>query len=239
MIITIDGSAGSGKSAVAKRLAERLGFRILNTGAMYRAVGLLLLRHGIDIWHESRDVEAITRHLESLTIEMNASQVRMNGEEVTDLLFTAEMGPAASRVATFAEVRDCLKREQRRVASQEDYVCEGRDQGTSVFPNAEFKFFLSASPEVRMERRLAQLQSNGEVTDRDSLLKQIRDRDDQDSKRVLDPLRKADDAIAIDTSHLTLDEVVDQLWNVVQQGRLKAGVDNSSTTPITGPSSGL
>lgn len=222
MIITIDGSAGSGKSAAAQRLAERLGFRLLNTGAMYRAAGYLLLRAGIDLHHEPRETERIGRIVSGCQFELPGERILVNGEDLTDHLFTASMGPVASRVATFPEVRTPLKAEQRRIAATADYVCEGRDQGTSVFPNAEIKFFLTASVEVRADRRFQQLYSKGELADRAVLIEQIRARDEQDMQRALDPLAKADDAIEIDSSNLTLDEVVEQLWDAVQQYRLKA-----------------
>ena len=222
MIVTIDGSAGSGKSEAAKRLAERLGFHILNTGGMYRAVGLFLARARIDVFVEPRDAERIAKLLENCTFSMDGHRVYLNGHDVTDLIFTAEMGTVASRVATFPEVRTPLKAEQRRIASTGDFVCEGRDQGTSVFPNAEVKFFLAASAEVRADRRVAQLQSNGEAAERDAILAQIRARDEQDTKRALDPLAKAADAIEIDTSILSLDDVVQRLWDAVRQYRSKA-----------------
>lgn len=222
MIVTIDGSAGSGKTAAAHALAERLGFRLLNTGAMYRAAGFLLLRAGIDPYAEPRDAARIGDLVAALAFEMPHDRVIANGEDLTEHLFTAAMGPVASRVATFPEVRTPLKAEQRRIASAGDYVCEGRDQGTSVFPHAEVKFFLHASAEVRADRRLGQLRAKGEVADRDELLAQIRARDDQDTNRPLDPLAKAPDAIDIDTSSLTLDAVVDQLWDAVRRYRSKA-----------------
>lgn len=222
MIITIDGSAGSGKSEAAKRLAARLGFQILNTGGMYRAVGLHLERTGINIHSEPRDRDRIAATVEACRFEMANHRVRLNGEDVTDQLFTAAMGTAASRVATFPEVRTPLKAEQRRIASTGDFVCEGRDQGTSVFPHAEVKFFLTASAEVRADRRVAQLRANGEPAERDAILAQIRARDEQDTKRALDPLAKAADAIEIDTSFLSLDDVVQRLWDAVRQFRSKA-----------------
>jgi cytidylate kinase len=222
MIITIDGSAGSGKTAAALRLAERLGFRLLNTGAMYRAAGLRLLRAGIDPFAEPRDAERIGALVAGLRFDLTNDRVRVDGEDITDDLFTAAMGPVASRVATFPEVRTPLKAEQRRIAAAGDFVCEGRDQGTSVFPHAEVKFFLSASAEVRADRRLGQLREKGETADRDELLAQIRARDEQDTTRALDPLAKAPDAIAVDTSRYTLDEVVEHLWDAVRHYRSKA-----------------
>jgi cytidylate kinase len=234
MIVTIDGYAGTGKSAVASRLADRLGFRLLNTGAMYRAVGFALLRAGVDVYADPRDVETITRFLADATFDMPDHRVILNGEDLTAYIFDEEVGRAASRVATFPEVRKKLKAEQRRIAAHGDFVCEGRDQGTAVFPDAAAKFFLRATADVRADRRCKQLQS----ADRDTILQQILARDRQDETRAIDPLMKAADAVEIDTSTFTLDEVVEQLWQSVQQSRSKASPDDSSTTPTTGPSSG-
>lgn len=222
MIVTIDGAAGSGKSDAAKRLADRLGFRLLNTGAMYRAVGLLLERAGVDIFAEPRDADRIANLVAGCSFDMHGHRVRLNGEDITNRLFTAAMGLAASRVATFPEVRTKLKAEQRRIAATGDFVCEGRDQGTSVFPHADVKFFLTASAEVRADRRAAQLRAKGEPADYPAILDQIRFRDRQDTERPIDPLAKAADAIDIDTSQLTLDDVVQRLWDAVRQFRSKA-----------------
>ena len=159
MIVTIDGYAGSGKSTAAARLAAALGFHLLNTGAMYRAVGVLLPRHGIDIFADSRDVEHVGRSVRAWTFEMPEDAVLVNGEDVTALTRTEDAGRAASRVGTFPEVREHLKSEQRRLAAGRDIVCEGRDQGTAVFPNAPVKFFFRASVETRAERRVKELQA--------------------------------------------------------------------------------
>lgn len=221
MIITIDGYAGSGKSTAARRLAETLGFDLLNTGAMYRAVGLLLIRHGIDIDAQPRDVAAITRVVNHLNFEMPADRVRVNGEDVTDAIRTEEIGRAASRVGTFPEVRARLKAEQRRLADDRNIVCEGRDQGTAVFPDAPVKFFLRASVEVRAARRLQELRDRNLPADADDIRRQIEARDRQDETRAIDPLRKADDAIEIDTSHMTADQVLQAMVEVVRQCRSK------------------
>ncbi|QEL13942.1 (d)CMP kinase [Limnoglobus roseus] len=222
MIVTIDGYAGSGKSAVAKELAARLGFSLLNTGAMYRAVGFALHRAGIDAFAGVRDAERITDLLADFTFAMPGHRILLNGEDLTAVLFTEAMGRAASKVATFPEVRAKLKAEQRRIVDDGDYICEGRDQGTAVFPDAPAKFFLRASAEVRAERRVAQLLQNGQPADYKTILVDIRFRDRQDETRSIDPLAKAGDAVEIDTSHLTLAEVVQRLWDVVQQRRSTA-----------------
>ncbi len=219
MIVTIDGYAGSGKSAVAKELAARLGFALLNTGAMYRAVGVALARANIDAFADPRDVDRITQLLADSTFDMPDHCVILNGEDLTAVVFTEAMGRAASRVATFPEVRTKLKAEQRRIAAGGDFVCEGRDQGTAVFPDAAAKFFLRASAEVRADRRAAQLLRGGQPADRATILIDIRRRDYQDETRAIDPLAKAADAVEIDTSDLTLDDVVQRLWDAIQRCR--------------------
>lgn len=222
MIVTIDGYAGSGKSAVAEELAARLGFALLNTGAMYRAVGFALHRAGVDAFAEPRDAHRIAALVATFTFDMPDHRVILNGEDLTAVLFTEAMGRAASRVATFAEVRAKLKAEQRRIAAAGDYVCEGRDQGTAVFPDAAAKFFLRASAEVRADRRAAQLRAAGQPAEYATILDDIRRRDHQDETRAIDPLAKARDAVEIDTSDLTLAAVVDRLWEVVQACRSTA-----------------
>lgn len=219
MIITIDGYAGSGKSTGARRLAARLGFDLLNTGAMYRAVGLLLARAGIDIYADPRDPAAVAGLVDRLTFEMPGDRVVVNGEDLTPFVRTEEMGRAASRVGTFPEVRAKLKAEQRRLADARDIVCEGRDQGTAVFPDAPVKFFLRASAEVRADRRVRELQTRGLPADVAEIRRQIEARDRQDETRPIDPLRRAADAVEIDTSHLSEDEVLRALAEVVVRFR--------------------
>lgn len=219
MIITIDGYAGSGKSTAARRLAAALGFDLLNTGAMYRAVGLLLAGRGIDIDSDPRDGAAIAAAVNAFTFDMPGDRVVVNGEDVTARVHTEEMGRAASRVGTFPEVRARLKAEQRRIADARDIVCEGRDQGTAVFPEAPVKFFFRASVEVRAGRRLRELQARGLPADFADIARQIAARDKQDENRPIDPLRKAADAVEIDTSHLSADEVLRVMAEVVGRCR--------------------
>jgi CMP/dCMP kinase len=222
MIITIDGYAGSGKSTAAQRLARHLGFQILNTGAMYRAMGFVLVRAGIDVAANPRDVAAIQRIVEAATFEFPNDQVTLNGENLAEEIAREEVGALASKVGTFGEVRAKLKAEQRRLAEGRDVVCEGRDQGTAVFPDAAAKFFLKASADVRADRRVAQLRARNLPADRDVIVRQIHDRDRQDEMRAIDPLRAASDAIVLDTSHLTADDVLDFLVRMVEQCRSKA-----------------
>jgi len=219
MIITIDGYAGSGKSTAARRLAAALGFDLLNTGAMYRAVGLLLGRAGVDVYAEPRAAAEVAGLVARMTFDMPGDRVLVNGEDLTPLVGTEEMGRAASRVGTFPEVRAKLKAEQRRLADDRDIVCEGRDQGTAVFPDAPVKFFFRASAEVRAARRVQELRARDLPADPDEIRRRIEARDRQDEARPIDPLRKAADAVEIDTSHLTEDEVFRLMAEVVGRCR--------------------
>jgi cytidylate kinase len=221
MIITIDGYAGSGKSSAARRLAEALGFELLNTGGMYRAVGLLLLRAKVDIYSPERDQYTITRIVDPLRFTLSGDRVLVDDVDLTSELHTEELGRAASRVGTFPEVRTKLKQEQRRIADERDIVCEGRDQGTVVFPHAPVKFFFYASPEIRAERRVAQLQAENHTANFEQVRGQIIERDQQDETRPIDPLRQADDALRVDTTTRSPDDVHRLLLEVVERWRCR------------------
>ncbi len=216
MIITIDGYAGSGKTTAARRLADSLGFRLLNTGGMYRAAAHLLTRHGVDIYAGTRDADAVTRLIADWSFDMPANHVLVNGEDLTAALASEEAGRGASRVGTFPEVRAKLKAEQRRIAGGGDFVCEGRDQGTAVFPDAPAKFFFYASPEIRAARRVAQLRALHQEADFATIVRQIAERDRQDETRPIDPLCQAPDAVRLDTTEMTMDDVLLTMLRVVQ-----------------------
>ena len=208
MIITIDGYAGSGKSLAAINLAKALKMRLLNTGAMYRAAAATLIDAGIDIFAEPRDVEHIERHMQSLHFEDINGTMFVNGIDMTPQIGSEYAGRAASRIGTFPEVRAKLKAEQRRIATGQSIICEGRDQGTVVFPEAPVKFFFTASVDVRAQRRMEQLREKEIAFDPADIRRQIAERDAQDETRAIDPLKKAADAIAIDTTNLSPDEVL-------------------------------
>lgn len=211
MIVTIDGPAGSGKSTAARRLAERLGFDFLDTGAMYRAVALALVRRGVDF----TDLPAVEAALPSIHFEMPHGQVLLNGEDVTAAIRTAEASQGASRVAVIPAVRTHLAGEQRRIAEGRKMVCEGRDQGTFVFPQAECKFFLTAEPRVRAERRHHEMLAKGERVSLDDVLKSQAERDARDAARDLAPMKPAEDAIILDTTNLTTEGVIEKLLEEV------------------------
>jgi CMP/dCMP kinase len=200
MIVAIDGPAGAGKSSVARGVADALGFTYLNSGSMYRAVGLLTLRDG----------GAASEHAQNLDLELG-DRALLVGEDVTDALRTPQVTEAAARVATNQLVRDALVGKQREMLASGDWVVEGRDIGTVVVPDSPVKIFLTASPEERARRRAAEL-----GTDVDTVLRDQALRDATDESREHSPLQKAADAIELDTTGRTVDEVVQQIVELVR-----------------------
>jgi CMP/dCMP kinase len=203
MVVAIDGPAGAGKSSVARGLADALGFTYLDSGAMYRAVGLMTLRHG----------GAASEQAERLRLELG-ERVVANGEDVTEAIRAPEVTEAASRVATNPRVRAALVDKQRELLSSGDWVAEGRDIGTVVAPDADVKVFLTASPEERARRRADEL-----GTDMDTVLRDQALRDAQDSSREHSPLEIAPGAVELDTTGLTLDEVVERIVRLVREAQ--------------------
>jgi CMP/dCMP kinase len=207
MIITIDGPAGSGKSSAAKALAQRLGFEMLDTGATYRAVALAILRAGIHFGDE----EHLQQLLDNLHIDMPPQRVLLNGEDITTAIRTPEVSALASKVAAIGSVREFLVGLQRTIAQGRNMICDGRDQGTVVFPDAARKFFFTADRVERAQRRLKELLANGGTATLQSVLTEQDERDQRDASRDHSPLRPAPDAIIIDSTHLTLEQVLDQM----------------------------
>jgi len=201
MVVAIDGPAGAGKSSVARELARALGFTYLNSGSMYRAVGLKTLREG----------GAASEHAEGLDIELG-DRVLVDGEDVTEELRTPEVSEAATRVATNDRVRAALVDKQRELLAEGDWVVEGRDIGTVVAPEAPVKIFLTASPEERARRRAAEL-----GTDQDTVLRDQALRDARDEGREHSPLQMAPGALALDTTGMSLDEVVQHIAGLVYE----------------------
>lgn len=206
--IAIDGPAGAGKSTIAKRAAKELGFLYVDTGAMYRAIALGLLRKGTDIESETDLTEALKQIEVSLAYEEGAQQVYLNGENVSDLIRTEEVGNMASASASKPEVRAKLTELQRGIASRQSVLMDGRDIGTVILPNAQLKIYLTASVETRAQRRYQELNLKGENCSLEEIEKDIRERDYRDMNREVAPLRQAEDAILIDSSHMTVEEVV-------------------------------
>lgn len=212
MIITIDGPAGAGKSTAAKALAGRLGFEFLDTGAMYRAVTLAGLQAGIDL----QDRAAVAGLLPSLRLEMSSGRVVLNGVDVTAAIRTLEVTSASGAIASNSEVRRHLVTLQRAVAKGRNMVCEGRDQGTVVFPDALCKFFLVADPVARAQRRQNDIIRRGERASFEEILRAQEVRDRRDASRDVAPMVPAADAIHIDSTHLSLDQVVERMEREVR-----------------------
>jgi CMP/dCMP kinase len=213
MIITIDGPGASGKGTVARGIAARLGFAFLDTGAMYRAVALAALRRRIP----SDDAAAVAAILPTIQIEMPADRVLLNGEDVTAAIRAPELSQGASKVAAIPAVRAFLVPQQRRIAGDRDIVCEGRDQGTVVFPDAPVKFFITADVRVRAERRYRELTARGVATTLDQEIAELVERDRRDSERADGPLRRPPDSILVDTTQLAPDEVLDRLEEEIRK----------------------
>ena len=207
MVVAIDGPAGAGKSTVARAVAEALGFPYLDSGAMYRAAALMLLRHG----------GAASERAEELQLDLG-DRVIANGEDVTEAIRDPEVSESASRIATNEKVRAALVAKQRELLSRGDWVAEGRDIGTVVAPQAPVKVFLTASPEERARRRADELGTDAGTVLRDQTL-----RDEQDRSRTHSPLRPAPDAVELDTTGLGVDEVVERVVDLVRMAERRLG----------------
>jgi cytidylate kinase len=215
LVVAIDGPAGAGKSTTARLLAERLGYDLLDTGAIYRVMALLSRRAGVS-WHDGPGLAAFADGLDlRFKLEGTLNRVLVADEDVTKEIRTPEMSDGASRVSALPEVRAALLELQRRLGAQGGVVVEGRDIGTVVFPDAGAKFFLTASSDERARRRVAELQAAGRPADLATTLAEMKERDERDSTRAVAPLKQADDAIAIDSSGLTPDEVVSKMATLV------------------------
>lgn len=220
MIVAIDGPAASGKSTVARALARRLGFRYLDTGAMYRAVAEEALVSGVPL-HDAAALAELA-HEACIAFEYSGddpvyTRVTVRGRDVTAAIRTPRVDEAVSAVARVPEVRAAMVSEQRRCAQDADVVVEGRDIGTVVFPDAQVKVYLTASPEERAARRLQDRRGAGHDADFQRVVADIRRRDEADSTRETAPLAPADDAVIVDTTGLTVDEVVDRIEHLVRE----------------------
>jgi cytidylate kinase len=215
LVVTLDGPAGAGKTTVARLLAERLGYELIPTGAMYRALALSILRAGVSF----EDGAALARHLAPIEVRLDHGRVLLDGVDVTREIRTQAVADATSTLSMRREVRDKVTPLQRRAAEPGGVVLEGRDTGTVVCPQADVKFFLTASLESRARRRHAELAAQGISADLDVVRDEIKDRDRQDTTRALAPLVKAPDAIEIDTSDLTIEAVVERTLAAVAARR--------------------
>lgn len=216
-VVAIDGPMGAGKSTVARALAARLGFRYIDTGAMYRSVALMSARQGVDL----RDADGVVRVARALRIAFeygaSADRVVVDGEDVTDAIRAPEVSDGASIVSTIPGVRDALVARQRELGREGGVVMEGRDIGTVVFPDADVKVFLSASPEVRARRRFEELRARGTKVTLQEIMRAQIERDARDATRSNSPMRPAADAVVIDSTVLDADQVVEQIVRLVRE----------------------
>lgn len=215
--IAIDGPAGAGKSTIAKQLAKKLGYIYVDTGAMYRAISLYLIRKNI----AADDVDGIKSVLDDINIKLeydNDTQVVMlNGENVNGLIRTEEVGAMTSASSKNACVREKLVELQRAIAAENNVIMDGRDIGTCVLPNANLKVYLTASSKTRAERRWKEYQEKGIECDINKIEEDIIARDNQDMTREVSPLKQADDAVLVDSSNMTIDEVIDNIYNLANE----------------------
>lgn len=215
--IAIDGPAGAGKSTIAKRLAKNLNAVYIDTGAMYRAMGLYFIRQGISADNEAEISKACDAVQITIGYADGVQQVYLNDENVTGQIRTEEVGNMASASSVYTRVREKLVELQRNLAATSDVVMDGRDIGTVVLPNAEVKIYLTASAEVRAKRRYLELVEKGVSCDIDKIEEDIRERDCRDMNREVSPLKQAEDAVVVDASGFTIDEVVENIMQIVHQ----------------------
>ncbi len=209
-VITIDGASGTGKGVVSQLVAKQLGWQLLDSGALYRVLALAAQKHGVALDNEP-SLAILAEHLDVQFVATETGmppEVLLESEDVTDVIRTEKMGNAASKVSVFPSVRQALLSRQRTFQEPPGLVADGRDMGTVVFPDAELKIFLIASPEERAERRYNQLKEKGINVNLSDLIQELYERDKRDQERPVAPLKPADDAICIDTDHLTIEEVV-------------------------------
>lgn len=215
--VAIDGPSGAGKSSLAKRLAKELGYLYVDTGAMYRAIGLYAKRAGAD----TKNAAAVEALLPEVRVELKyvdgAQRVLLCGEDVSEAIRAEEIGMAASDVSVHPAVRRFLLDTQRNMALTHDLLMDGRDIGTVILPNATVKIFLTASPEARAKRRMLELQQKGQPAEYETVLEDIRQRDWQDTHRETAPLKQAEDALLVDTSELDFEESFQTLKNLILQ----------------------
>ncbi len=211
-MITVDGASGTGKGTVSQLVAKHLGWKLLDSGALYRVLALAAQKHGVSLDNETAlRVLAEYFDVQFIAVGSELPRILLEGEDVTETIRTEKMGSAASKIAALPAVRTALLNRQRAFREFPGLVADGRDMGTVVFPDAELKIFLTASPEVRAERRYNQLKEKGINVNLSDLVEELRERDKRDQERAVAPLRPADDALCINTDHLTVEEVVERV----------------------------
>ena len=214
--IAIDGPAGAGKSTIAKMIASKYSFIYVDTGAMYRTMALFYLRQGTDVTNEGE----VSGLCDDITVDIQyiggKQHLILNGEDVTDFIRTEEVGNTASKISVYKAVREKLVNLQKNIAKTSDVVMDGRDIGTVVLPDARVKIYLTASVETRAKRRYNELVEKGETPDISVIEADIRTRDERDMTREISPLKKADDAVEVDSSAMTIDQVVDAISDIIE-----------------------
>ena len=216
-VVAVDGTAGSGKGTITKIVAEKLNLVTIDTGAMYRCVTLAMLENNVGV----EDLNKINSILKDIKIEFvddkDSKKVFLNGKDVTLKIRSKEVNEFVSPVSTVKQIRECMANMQRKMAKTIDVIMEGRDIGTNVFPNADVKIYLDATPEERAKRRFKQNEENGIEISYDEILKNVKERDYIDSHREIAPLSKAPDAIYIDSTEMTIEEVVETVTNIIKE----------------------
>lgn len=215
--VAIDGPAGAGKSTIAKAVAKKLNLIYVDTGAMYRAMALYMLRHGVNLQDTEKIIENCKETDITIRYEDGVQVVLLNGENVNAFLRTEEVGKAASAVSAIPQVRKKLVELQHKLAAESDCIMDGRDIGTCVLPNAQTKIYLTASSEVRAKRRYDELAAKGEECDLEQIRVDIEERDYRDMHREVSPLKHAEDAILVDTSEMTVDEVIEKIISLCKK----------------------
>lgn len=215
--IAIDGPAGAGKSSVAKRVSKKLGFMYVDTGALYRVLALKVYSDGLD-YNEEKLVEAAISHMDlEVKYEDGIQHVYLNSNDVSEEIRKEDIGNIASKISTYKCVRDKLLSIQRNLAKNENTIMDGRDIGTVVLPDAFLKIYLTASADTRAKRRLLQLEEKGETGDFEKIKQDIINRDNQDMNRKIAPLKQAEDAIYLDTSNMSIDEVINKIISLYEE----------------------
>lgn len=216
MVITVDGPSGSGKGTLSQLLAKKIGYHLLDSGALYRLVALATLKQRIDI----QDQQAVEKVAAQLDVHFDTAgdqtRVLLSSEDVTNAIRSETISKSASVVAAYPGVRAALLKRQRDFRQLPGLVADGRDMGTTVFPDADLKIFLTASAEARAQRRYRQLTEKGETVDLEGLIKDIQERDERDSNRTVSPLKPAPDAVLLDSTQMTIQEVLEAMLNLVK-----------------------
>lgn len=211
--IAVDGPSGAGKSTIAKAVAARLNIDYIDTGAMYRAVGYKMLQEGIAL----DDLEGIKRLLDSTEIDFSAGDIILDGEVINDKIRTPKISRQASACSALRIVREKLVEQQQKMGQEKSVIMDGRDIGTVVFPDAEYKFFIVASAQIRAERRYKELIEKGQDVSLAQVLSDMQERDHNDTTREVTPLRKANDALEVDTSYMTIEEVTEFICKEIEE----------------------